>query len=74
MVRVFAYVPGDPDSIPDLVIPKTQKMVLDASLHYIQLYKVGIKGKCSNSGKGVPTLPTHRWSSCRKESLYVALP
>ena len=32
MVRVFANVPGDLGSIPGRVIPKTQKMVLDASL------------------------------------------
>ena len=32
MVRVFANGPGDLGSIPGRVIPKTQKMVLDASL------------------------------------------
>ena len=31
MVRVFANYPGDLRSIPSRVIPKTQKMVLDAS-------------------------------------------
>ena len=31
-VRVFASGPGDLGSIPGRVIPKTQKMVLDASL------------------------------------------
>ena len=31
-VRVFANGPGDLGSIPGRVIPKTQKMVLDASL------------------------------------------
>ncbi len=31
MSRVFANGPGDRGSIPDRVIPKTQKMVLDAS-------------------------------------------
>ena len=45
MVRVFANGPGDRGSIPGRVIPKTQKMVLDASLLNIQQYKVGIKGK-----------------------------
>ena len=34
MVRVFANGPGHLGSIPGWVIPKTQKMVLDASLHY----------------------------------------
>ena len=32
MIRVFANVPGDLGSIPGHVIPKTQKMVLDATL------------------------------------------
>ena len=32
MVRVFANGPEDLGSIPSRVIPKTQKMVLDASL------------------------------------------
>ena len=36
---------GDQGSIPDQVIPKTQKMVLDASLLNNQRYKVRIKGK-----------------------------
>ena len=30
--RVFASCPGDQGSIPGRVIPKTQKMVLDAAL------------------------------------------
>ena len=45
MVRLFANGPGDLGSIPDIVIPKTQKMVFDASLLNTQQYKVGIKGK-----------------------------
>ena len=32
MFQVFANSPGDRGSIPGQVIPKTQKMVLDASL------------------------------------------
>ena len=32
MIRVFANGPGDLGSTPGWVIPKTQKMVLDASL------------------------------------------
>ena len=38
--RVFAYGPGDWDSILGRVIAKTQKMVLDASLPDTQHYKV----------------------------------
>ena len=44
-VRVFANGPVDLGSIPGRVIPKTQKMVLDASLLSTQHYKVWIKGK-----------------------------
>ena len=44
MVRVFANGPGDLGSKPGRVIPKTQKMVLDASLLYTQHYKVTYQG------------------------------
>ena len=44
---------GDRDSILGLVIAKTQKMVFDAFLFNTQYYKVRIKGKWSNPGKGV---------------------
>ena len=47
--RVFANGPGDLGSIPDLVIPKTFKMVLDTSLLNTQQYKVRIKGKVEQS-------------------------
>ena len=43
--RMFANGPGDLGSIPDRVIPKTLKMVLDTSLLNTQQYKVCIKGK-----------------------------
>ena len=45
MSRVFANGLGDWGSIPGRVIPKTQKMVLDAPLLNTQYYKVRIKGK-----------------------------
>ena len=48
-VRMFANGPGDVGSIPGRVIPKTQKMVLDASLLNTQHYKVRIKGKVKQS-------------------------
>ena len=57
MVRVFANGPGDRGSIPGRVIPKTQKMVLDASLLNIQQYKVGIKGKVEQSRERSSALP-----------------
>ena len=49
MSRVFTNGLGDWDSIPGLVIPKTQKIVLDASLLNTHYYKVWIKGKVKQS-------------------------
>ena len=48
---MFANGPGDSDSIPGRVIPKTQEMVLNATLLYIQHYKVRIKGKVEQSSE-----------------------
>ena len=45
MSRIFANSPGDWVSIPGRVLPKTQKMVLDAALLNSQHYKVRIKGR-----------------------------
>ena len=56
-VRVFANGPGDLGSIPGRVIPKTQKMVLDASLLNTQHYKVRIKGKVEQSWEWSSALP-----------------
>ena len=56
-VRVFANRPGDLGSIPGRVIPKTQKMVLDASLLNTQHYKVRIKGKVEQSRERSSALP-----------------
>ena len=49
MNRVFANGPGDWGSIPDQVIWKTQKMLLDAALFNSQHYKVRIKDKMEQS-------------------------
>ena len=49
MSRVFANGPEDQGSIPGRVIPKTQKMVLDATLFNTQHYNVKIKGKVEQS-------------------------
>ena len=54
MNRVFTNGPWDWGSIPGRVIPKTQKMVLDATLFNTQHYKVKIKGKVE---------PSREWSS-----------
>ena len=40
---MFTNGPGDRGSIPGQVIPKTQKMVLDAALINTKYYKVWIK-------------------------------
>ena len=63
MVRVFANCPGVLGSIPCRVIPKTQKMVLDAILLNTQHYKVLSRVRWSNPGKGVAPSPTRRCSS-----------
>ena len=57
MVRVFANGPGDLGSIPGRVIPKTQKMVLDAPLLNTQHYKVRIKSKVEQSRERSSALP-----------------
>ena len=57
MVRVFTNGPGHLGSIPGRVIPKTQKMVLHASLLNTQHYKVWIKGKVGQSWELSSALP-----------------
>ena len=57
---VFINDPWDLDSIPDLVIQKTQKMVLENSLPNIKHYEVLIKSKIEQSREKVApsaTLP-----------------
>ena len=57
MSRVFSNDTGDQGSIPGRVIPKTQKMVLDAAMLNIQHYKVQIKGKVEQSWERSSALP-----------------
>ena len=57
MSRVLANSPGDRDSIPGRVVPKTQKMVLDAALLSTQHYSVRIKGKVEQSRERSNALP-----------------
>ena len=57
VVRVFTNGLGDLGSIPGRVIPKTQKMVLDATLPNTQHYKVRIMGKVEQSWEKSSTLP-----------------
>ena len=56
MSTVFANGLRDLGSIPGRVIPKTQKMVLDAALLSTQHYKVGVKGKVEQSREWSSTL------------------
>ena len=57
IVGVFAKSPGVLGSISCWVIPKTQKMVLDASLLNTQYYKVRIKGKVEKSREMSSAIP-----------------
>ena len=57
MSRVFANGPEDVGSIPDQVIPKNQKMLIDAALLNTQHYKVRIKGKVEQSRERSSALP-----------------
>ena len=59
VARVFAKGMGVCGSITGRVIPKTQKMVLDAALLNTQYYKVQIKGKVVQSRERVVPFPTH---------------
>ena len=61
MSREFANGLEDRVSIPDRVMPKTKKMVLDAALLNTQYYKVRVKW--SNPEKGVALSPTPQCSS-----------
>ena len=57
MSRVFANGLEDRGSNPGLVIPKTQKMVLDAALLNTQHYKVRIEDKVEQCREGVTLSP-----------------
>ena len=72
MSRVFVYGPGDWGSMPGWVIPKTQKMVLDAALLNTQHYKVHIKGKVEQSREKSGALP-YTYSLYYSHQLYLLL-
>ena len=57
MVRVFPNGLGDLGSITGRVIPKPQKMVLDATLLNTQHYEERIKGKLEVSRERSSALP-----------------
>ena len=70
---VFANGPGHWGSIAGLVIQKTQKIVLYISLLNSQYYKVCIRIKWRNPGKGVASSSTPRCSRYWNERLRVGL-
>ena len=72
MVTVFANGQGDLGSIPSRIIPKTQKMVLDATF-ILSIIRYGSRVKWNNPGKGVAPSPTPGCRSYRKGSLRVTL-
>ena len=55
--RVLANCPENRGSIPDRVIPKTQKMVFDTDLLNTQHYKIRYKGKVEQSREWSSTFP-----------------
>ena len=57
MIRLFANGQRDLGLISGRVIPKTQKMVLDASLFNTQHYKVRIKGEVGQSWERTSDFP-----------------
>ena len=56
--RVFVSGPGHWSSVPDRVITKTQKIVLDTSLFNSQNYKVRIKSKVEQTSERSSAFPT----------------
>ena len=59
MSWVFTNGSEDRGSIPGWAIPKTQKMVLDATLLNTQHYKVRIKSKVEQSKEWSSLTPLH---------------
>ena len=57
MGRVLTDGQGDQNLIPGRVLPKIQKMVIDAFLLNSQHYKVRIKGKVEQSRERRSVLP-----------------
>ena len=70
MSSVFTNGQGDRGSIPSPVIPKTQKMVLNAALRNIQHYKVGIIGKVEQFREWSSVLPYNSVKMFRDEKTY----
>ena len=73
MGRVFTYGSVNQGSILGQVIPKSQKMVLDAALLNTQHYKIRIKGKVDQSREWCRALPMLQCSNYWKGSVRVTL-
>ena len=73
MVRVFANGSGDLGSILVRVIPKTQKMVLDAPCLTLSIIRYRSRVKWSNPGLGLVPSPTPWCSSYQKGSFQITL-
>ena len=71
IVRVFASGPGNQGSFPGRVMPKTQKMILDAFWLNILHYELRIKGKWRNFLKSIAPSPTPHCRSYSKSNLRV---
>ena len=77
-IYIYIYIVGcsplvRETGLQSVVKSKTQNMVLDASLHYTQQYKVRIKGMWKTTGKGVSLFPTLWCCSYWKGGLRVAI-
>ena len=70
---MFANSPGDRDSIPGWVIPKTKNWHLMQPCLTLSIIRYGSRVNGSNPKKGVAPFPTPRCSSYWKGSLRVAL-
>ena len=68
---MFANGPGDLGSIPDRVIPKTQKWYFRLPFLTLNIIRQGSRVRWSNPGKGVAPSPTPWYSSYQKGSLLV---
>ena len=73
MSRVFTNGPGNWVSIPGRVIPKTQKIILDAAFLTLSIIRYGSRVKWSNPLNGVAPSPTPRCSSYWKGCLWFTL-
>ena len=73
MVRMFANSPGDLGSVPDQVIPKTQKWYLMSPCLTLCIIRYWLRVKWSNPRKRVVPSPTPWCCSYRKGRLGVTL-